>query len=120
MLHPDSPKSGVTYDLHTLDRELRAEEAYVREGHTARTLVRQPDLRVVLIAIRGGGRIAEHEAEESVSVHTISGALRLRLPDRAVDLPAGSLLALAPGVRHEVEAAVDSAFVLTLGWNEGP
>jgi quercetin dioxygenase-like cupin family protein len=116
MAKPESPEHGITFDLGALEREMREEESYRREGHTARTLVRAPDLRVVLVAIKGGGRIAEHHASESASVHTISGQVRLHLPDRTVELPAGRILVLGRGLRHDVEATTDSAFVLTLGW----
>jgi quercetin dioxygenase-like cupin family protein len=112
----ESTEHGVAFDLGALEREMRQEEPYRREGHTARTLVRAPDLRVVLVAIKGGGRIAEHHASESASVHTISGQVRLHLPDRTVELPAGRRLEVGRGLRHDVEATTDSAFVLTLGW----
>jgi quercetin dioxygenase-like cupin family protein len=105
-----------TFDLDAIEREMRQEESYRREGHTARTLVRAPDLRVVLVAIKGGSRIAEHHANASASVQTIAGLVRLHIQGRTVELPAGQLLILERGLKHDVEAATDSAFVLTLGW----
>ena len=95
---------------------MQQETAYLREGHTARTLVREPDLRIVLVAMKAGARIAEHRADETASVHALRGHVRLRLPDKVVDLPAGRLLVLEKGLRHDVEAMQDSAFLLTLGW----
>jgi len=94
---------------------LQAEPRYQRDGQAARTLVRTPDLRVVLVVLRRGTRIAEHHANETVSIHTIAGHLRLHLPERVVELEAGQLLVLAPGLPHDVEASGDSAFILTLG-----
>lgn len=113
-----SAEQGVVFDLSVVDRELRQEDAYQRAGHTARTLVRSPDLRVVVLVMKGGARIAEHQAQQSASIHTVSGQLRLHLPDRTVDLPAGQILALAPGLRHDVEAISDTMFVLTLGFSQ--
>jgi mannose-6-phosphate isomerase-like protein (cupin superfamily) len=46
----------------------------------------------------------------------LSGHIRLKLPDRTVDLRSGQLLVLGLGLPHDVEAMEDSAFVLTLGW----
>lgn len=117
MATPESPQHGVTFDLGAIVREMRQEEPYQREGHTARTLVKAPDLRLVLVAMKAGSRIAEHHASESASVHTISGRVQLRLPGRTVELPAGQILVLGRGLSHDVEAATDSAFVLTLGWH---
>src|SRR4029077_14945781 len=98
---------------------MRGEEAYPREGHTARALVREHDMRVVLIAMKAGARIAEHTANETVSIQTLSGRLRLQLPrlarqreDRIVELPIGRLLVLERGLAHDVEAVGDSAFLL--------
>lgn len=124
MAKPESPEFGVIFDLATLDQELRREEAYVREGHTARTLVREQDLRVVLIVMQAGSRIAEHIVNETVSIQTLIGSLRLQLPrlarqreDRIVELPIGRLLVLERGLEHDVEAVGDSAFLLSVGWN---
>jgi hypothetical protein len=49
---PALPEHGLTFDLANVARELRAEEPYLREGQTARTLIRTPDLRIVLVALR--------------------------------------------------------------------
>jgi quercetin dioxygenase-like cupin family protein len=117
MSKPKSTEHGVVYDLTAIEHELRQEEAYLRGGHTGRTLVRESDLRVVLVAVQGGARIAEHDAETSVSIHALSGHVRLHLPERIVDLSAGRLLALGPRIEHDVEALVDSAFLLTLSWH---
>jgi quercetin dioxygenase-like cupin family protein len=112
---PVSAELGSTFDLASVRRALQAELHYQRDGHAARTLVRAPDLRVVLMVLRRGTRIAEHHANETVSIHTIGGHLRLHLPDCVIDLETGQLLALAPGLPHDVEAPVDSVFILTLG-----
>ena len=107
---------GVSFDLASLDGELRKEAAYEASGYTARTLVREPDLRVVLVAMKPGARMLDHQAERTASVQALSGRLRLHLPGRPVDLPAHRLLALEAGLRHDVEALEQSAFLLTIGW----
>lgn len=125
MTKPASPEFGVLFDLATLDQEMRGEEAYTREGHTARTLVRESDLRVVFVVMKAGSRMAKHSASAPVSIQTLSGRLRLQLPrlarqreDRMVDLPIGQLLVLDRGNEHDVEAIDDSAFLLTFGWSD--
>jgi quercetin dioxygenase-like cupin family protein len=110
------PTAGGTFDLQAIDAELRTTKAYAREGHTARSLAREDDLRVVLLAMKASARIAEHRADETAVVHVLSGHVRLHLRDEAVDLPAGRLFVLEPGLPHDVEAVDDSSFLLTLGW----
>ena len=66
--------------------------------------------------MKANTRMHEHTAAGRISVHTLNGHIRLHLPERVVDLPAGHLLALDQCVPHDVEAAEDSAFLLTLSW----
>lgn len=117
MNKPLAPDHGVTFDLDAIARELRAEDAYLREGQTARTLIRSPDLRVVVVALRAGKTISEHQANVTASVQTLAGRIRLRLPDGAVDVGVGQLLVLGAGLSHDVHAETDSTFLLTLGWS---
>jgi quercetin dioxygenase-like cupin family protein len=116
MSKPESPAGGVVFDLAAAEREMRKEDAYEREGHTARTLTREPDLRIVLVVMKAASRIPEHRAGETASIHALSGQVRLHLPNRLVELAAGQLLVLERGLRHDVEAVADSSFLLTLGW----
>ena len=116
MSRPEPTHRGAVFDLAAIDAEMRREEAYRRDGHTARTLVREEDMRIVLVVMRAGARIAEHRANDTASILVLSGTLRLRLPENAADLPAGRLLVLERGLRHDVEAVLESAFLLTLGW----
>lgn len=117
---PTQPDQGATFDLTTIAQELRAEDAYVREGQSARTLIRSADLRIVLIALKAGKTISEHHANVTVSVQTLAGHIRLQLPDRGVDVPVGQLLVLGAGLSHDVYAETDSTFLLTLGWPANP
>jgi quercetin dioxygenase-like cupin family protein len=94
MTRPTAAADRPTFDLAALDQEMRGEPAYQRDGHTARTLVREPDLRLVLVSMNAGARMAEHQADETAAVHTLRGHVRLHLPDQVVDLPSGRLLVL--------------------------
>lgn len=116
MHSPISADHGLTFDLEALARELRTEEPYLREGQAARTLLRAPDLRIVVIALAAGKTISEHHANVTASVQTLAGHIRLQLPDRGVDVRAGQLLVLGAGLAHDVYAETDSTFLLTLGW----
>jgi quercetin dioxygenase-like cupin family protein len=123
MARPESPEFGAVFDLATIEHEMQREEAYAREGHTGRTLVREQDLRMVLISMRAGERMVEHAANATMSIHTLAGLVRVRLPrlapqhaDRTVELHSGQLLALDRGISYDIEAVTNSAFLLTLGW----
>ncbi len=118
MTKPTPIFNGAVFDLDAIDRELRSDDAYLRDGHTARTLVREPAIRIVLVVMKAGAQIAEHRAQEITSIQALTGAVRLALSDRSLDLAAGHVLVVAPDLRHRVEAIADSALLLTLAWCE--
>lgn len=114
MTKPSTISQGAVFDLAIVDRELRTEDAYDRDGHTARTLVREPTMRVVLVVMKAGAKIAQHRTHDPASIHALSGHVRLSLPDRTVDLSAGQLLVIAPELAHDVEAVVESRVLISL------
>lgn len=109
----------VEFDLPAMVARLRREPAWTTEGHAAATVLKHPDLRIVLVALRAGSVIREHRTDARISVQALTGHARLRLPDRVLDLPAGRVAALDRGIPHDVEAVEDSAFLLTLSWGPG-
>lgn len=113
-LHLADPLLAI--DLPAELGRLRDEETWRRTGRHARTLVKDADLRVVLIALQAGMRMEEHHAPGRITIQTIVGGLVLRVAGQTVDLPAGHLLTLGPAIPHDVEAREDSAFLLTIAW----
>ncbi|HTP50531.1 MAG TPA: hypothetical protein VMK42_07530 [Anaeromyxobacteraceae bacterium] len=107
------------FHLAEVERGLRGEAALATEGHSAVTLVKYPDLRIVLLSMRAGARLGESRAEARVSVQTLRGRATLHLPEGPIDLPAGHLATLERGMLHDVEARRDSAVLLTLVWPGG-
>jgi quercetin dioxygenase-like cupin family protein len=105
----------LTFDLRAELEDLRAQPSYQNAAPAGRTLVKEPDLRIVLMALRAGGRLEEHRASGPISVQALVGRLRLHLPDGSAEIGTGELLALEPDIRHDVEAIEDCAFLLTIG-----
>jgi quercetin dioxygenase-like cupin family protein len=98
-------------------KELRQHESWLRgTGRSSKTLAKYPDFRVVLISMKANTRMHEHKAAARISIHTVTGCIRLHLPEQTVDVPAGQLLALDCAVPHDVEALKPSAFLLTISW----
>jgi len=96
--------------------ELHEEEAWLRTGRNSKTLVKQPDFRIVLIALQKGGHLEEHSADARISIYTLSGRVRLKLPAQTVDLPGSHLLVLDRALEHDLEALEESAILLTISW----
>ena len=107
----------LQFDLSKEIEQQRQEESWLRgTGRSSKTLVKHGDLRIVLISMKANTRMHEHATAGRISVQTLSGHIRLHLPEQAVDLPAGHLMALDQSVPHDVEALEESAFLLTLSW----
>ena len=110
-------ESVLQFDLAGELDQLHRDESWLQPtGRSSKTLVKFPDLRILLIAMNANTRMHEHMAAGRISVHTLNGHIRLHLSGKVVDLPAGRLLALDQCVSHDVEAYEDSAFLLTLSW----
>ena len=108
-------------DLLEEIESLHKENAWLQgTGPSSTTLVKHPDLRIVLLTMKKKMCMHQHSTAASISVQTLEGHIRLRLPDRTVELPAGQLLVLDQCVPHDVEAEEDSVFLLTLSWHGQP
>lgn len=90
------------------------DELLARSGRSARTLVKTGPLRVTLITLAAGGRIAEHQAQGPITVHVLHGSIRFRVGDEEYVLAPGELLALDGGVPHAVSSDTGGAFLLTV------
>jgi quercetin dioxygenase-like cupin family protein len=106
----------MNFDLAKEIAQLHEEEAWGRTGRNSKTLVKQPDFRIVLIALQKGGHIEEHSADARISLHTLNGHAKLQLPEQTVDLPEGHLLVLDRALEHDLEALEESAILLTISW----
>ena len=92
----------MDFDLEKEVEQLHEEEAWLQTGRNSKTLVKQPDFRIVLIALQKGGHLEEHSADARISIYTLAGHVEIQLPEQRVDLPVGHLLVLdrALELRH--------------------
>ncbi len=101
-------------DLSHEIQQLRSEPAWQEFDRNAKTLVKNPELRIVLMALKPGARLTEHQAVGAISIQVLSGRVRLHLPSERVELTAGELVAVSPAIRHDLEALESSAVLLTI------
>ena len=93
---------------------LRSERASGQHGHRQKTLIKQGKRTVALFTFKQDARLAEHTANGHVTIHVLEGRLAISLDGQSHELDAGSLMAMEPGVPHDVHAMTDAAFVLHL------
>lgn len=109
----------LTFDLGAEIEQLHREEHWRKDGRISKTLVKYSDFRIVLVLMQKGTLMQEHKADARISIHALSGKLRVRLPEKKVELSAGHLLVLEKALPHDVEAVEESAFLLSISWPHG-
>ena len=107
--------SGDTQDLAEELFHLANRKPW-QSGLYSKLLVKADDLRVLLIAMEAGAKMKEHHLDGTTVIQVLRGVLCLRVQDKSTNLQVGQILTLAPGVKHDVEARNDSAFLVTIAW----
>ncbi len=90
------------------------EELLEAVGLTARRVVDDGPLRVSLIALAAGGRLAAHRTAGPLVLHVLAGGLDCRVGARTARLAPGDMLSLGAGVEHEVASGEGARFLLTV------
>ncbi len=85
-------------------------------GHSARTLFKKTDFRMVLISMEKGSILKEHHADGTISVQVLKGSIRFAAKGEAHTLQPNTVVTLGASIKHEVEALEESAFLLTIAW----
>ena len=107
-------------DLNEATAGLRAEGRPGGGGHRQTTLYKHGGATIALFLFDAGGRMAEHRTNGTVTIHALDGRLRVAAGGEAHELTAGQLVALAPGVPHDVTAVEPSRMLLTVHLEAGP
>lgn len=102
------------FDLKAEGDAMLQEPDAPRHGHRQITLFHAGGLSVLLFDFEAGGWLTDHAADGHVTVQVLSGHIEMTTPDHQYPMPAGSLLVLRPGVRHDVKATSASRMLLTV------
>lgn len=111
------PGRSAEFDLSRELEKLRQSPEW-ESGIARKLLISYPDLQVTLRRMKAGSRIPEHYNPGRICVQTISGHIRMHADGKLFDLPQGKMLVLDRAVTHDVEAVVESAFLLTVAYPE--
>src|ERR1035441_5102209 len=76
----------IEVDLATELESLRASASYQAADHAAKTIVKQPGIRVVLIALKAGGHMHEHHADWAITVQGVHGHAEVTVGETTVVL----------------------------------
>ncbi|HSR58766.1 MAG TPA: cupin domain-containing protein [Candidatus Binataceae bacterium] len=107
-------KPLMSFDIaHELE-EMKAGEQWKTSHRGAKTLAKNEDVRLVLVALSKGMTVHEHQAEGPITVSVAEGSIRFIARGEERTLARGALLTLGAGIAHQVDALEDSAFVVTV------
>lgn len=85
------------------------------EPHEPRILSTADDARTILLSLRAGEELQEHEVHEHARIVVIDGEVEVTTPDGGrVSAGSGHLLEFEPGERRTVAASSDARLLLVL------
>lgn len=102
------------FDLTAEATHLRGEPGGAYDGHRQITLFRGGGIAIVLFDFEAGGWLKDHAADGFVTVQVLHGEIVMTTSEKEHRMPAGSLLVLAPGIRHDVQAVTESQMLLSV------
>ena len=77
-------------------------------------LFRENGLRTLLLHLKAGEQIPEHQARGAITVHCLKGEAIFLCGNESAELRPNLLLSLAPGVPHSVAAQQDTLLLVTI------
>jgi quercetin dioxygenase-like cupin family protein len=110
----------IEVDLAAELAVLRATDSYKVADHAAKTIAKQPGVRVVLIALKAEGYMHEHHADWAITVQGVHGHAEVTVGEMTVVLTPSRLLMIAAGMPHHVRGIDESAVLLTIGGAHSP
>jgi quercetin dioxygenase-like cupin family protein len=119
--HPDERFAAPAhaFDFESAAAELARETSPGFAGHRQKTLYRHGGTTLSLFVFQPGSDLREHRTSGTVFIQILQGRLTVRAAGQQHDLPAGHVLALAPGVPHDLHAEQLTRMLLTVSLQPG-
>ena len=113
----DTPSvvAGRDCDLGAEADLLRSAESFAAHGHRAKTLTRNGDLTIVMMAMRHGTHVRDHRTEHPTPIVVLRGRMRVRLEAQTLELATQHLLSLEEGTVYDMAAIEDCDVLLVVG-----
>jgi quercetin dioxygenase-like cupin family protein len=108
----------AAFDIREEADVLLEEARYLPDRRSSKTLVKLPELRIILTAACAGTSTGRHRTHAPVSVQCLSGLIHINAGDSQVELDQAGLATFGADVEHRVTAVTDAAFLTTVAWSE--
>lgn len=104
----------LSFSIDDQIKQLRQEKSWPSGDRNAITLVKNPSVRVTLIALREGASLREHYAEGPITIYVVEGLINFNAGRDKCTLRRSGFLTLDRTIPHDVEALEESVILLTI------
>jgi quercetin dioxygenase-like cupin family protein len=84
------------------------------------TLFRETGMRTLLLHLKPGENIPQHQTRGAITVHCLKGEARFFIGDEAIQLRPALLISLPPATPHSVVAEQDTLLLVTVSEQIAP
>ena len=103
------------FSLVSMAGKLMEEATSATSGRASLTLAHGSEMTLVLVALKAGTTLEEHQAPAAASVITLSGDIIFTTNAEKITLEQGEAVAFTADALHAVYASEDSAFLIVIG-----
>ena len=95
------------FDLHLL-------ASFRNEGPSVHIVSDEPGTRLVLLSLKAGQHLKEHQTKSVLFVQAIQGRATFSASGKSVELEAGKIVRVDAALPHQVTALTDAVLLLTM------
>ena len=103
------------FPLISMAEKLMEEATSATSGRASLTLAHGDEMTMVLVALKAGTTLEDHQAPAAATVITLSGNIIFTTSGEKITLEQGEAVTFTADVLHAVYASEDSAFLIVIG-----
>lgn len=107
----------LQYELLDEANDVLRRAKATKVGRTARTLAKEGPFRITIVGMVRGSVMKRHHVDGPISLHVMRGRIGLETNDEVLEMGPGDLTILDTAIEHDVVAAADSVFLITMSWH---
>ena len=94
--------------------DLQALASFRDEGPSVRIISDDPGVRLVLLSLKAGQQLKEHQTKSLLFVQPMQGRVSFTVLEKSIELEAGSIIRVEASIPHHVTALSDTVLLLTM------
>ena len=103
------------FPLMSMAEKLMEEATSATSGRSSLTLAHGDEMTLVLVALKAGTALEEHQAPAAATVITLGGNIIFTTHAEKITLEQGEAVTFTADILHAVYASEDSAFLIVIG-----